>query len=129
MRWTLWVVGFVVLVAGANARAHHSYAGFDQDRVVSVEGTIEKIVFGNPHVVLTLRIKDSTAYTVTWTSGTQLSRQGVATDDLRISDVVVVSGSPSRTSPELSKIREVRRLSDGWTWRMTDGRATVAASK
>jgi hypothetical protein len=129
MRWTLWVVGFVVLVAGANTRAHHSYAGFDQDRTVSVGGTIEKIVFGNPHVVLTLRTKDSTVYTVTWMSGRQLNNQGVATDELRVGDVVVVSGSPSRESAELSKISEVRRLSDGWTWRMDNGRVNVISAK
>ena len=118
MRGTLWiVVAFVVLAGSANTSAHHSYAGFDQHRTVSVGGTIEKIVFGNPHVVLTVRMKDSTVYTVTWMSGSQLTRQGVATDDLRVGDVVVVSGSPSRESAELAKISEVRRLSDGWTWR------------
>lgn len=62
-------------------------------------------------------MQDATVYTVTWMSGSQLTRQGVATDDLRVGDVVVVSGSPSRQTAELARISEVRRPSDGWTWR------------
>jgi hypothetical protein len=126
MRSTLSVVvGFVVLVGGVPAHAHHSYAGFDQDRTVSVTGAIDKILFANPHVVLTLRMPDSTVYTVTWMSGRQLNLQGVGADELTIGDVVVVSGSPSRQSDELAKITQVRRLSDGWTWRIENGRVSV----
>ena len=130
MRSTLWLaLGVFVLTAGANIGAHHSYAGFDQDRTVSVEGTIDSVLFANPHVVLTVRVPGASVYTVTWMSGRQLNLQGVATANLRAGDVVVVTGNPSRDSPELSKITEVRRLRDGWTWRMDDGRVSVTAAR
>jgi tRNA(Ile2) C34 agmatinyltransferase TiaS len=130
MRRQLASVVVMAVFAGTPAvRAHHSYADFDQDRTVSVGGIIEKISFANPHTVLTLRTKDSTAYTITWAAGRQLSRQGVEANDLKVGDEVIVSGSPNRKAPELSKIREVKRTSDGWTWRSDGGRVSVIVAR
>ena len=33
---------------------------------VRVEGTLEKVMFANPHVMLTIRAKDSAVYTALW---------------------------------------------------------------
>ncbi len=113
----LTLVAVLIFAGTAAVGAHHSYADFDQDRSVSVEGTIESILFANPHVVMMVKKDDSTVYTMTWASATQLTRQGVGRDELKTGDRVIVSGSPSRKGPELSKIRDVRRMSDGWRWR------------
>jgi hypothetical protein len=119
------VVAVLVVSGTAFVSAHHSYADFDQDRSVSIEGTIDKVLFANPHVVLTVRMNDSTVYTMTWASATQLNRQGVGRADLKVGDKVIVSGSPSRKSPELSRISEVSRSTDGWRWRKAGGRVDV----
>ncbi len=115
MRIILLSLVTVLLLAGAIVDAHHSYADFE-DRSVSVEGTIQHVLFANPHVVLMVKKDDATVYTMTWASATQLSRQGVGKEELKVGDRVVVSGSPSRKAPELSKIRDVRRTGDGWRW-------------
>jgi hypothetical protein len=39
----------VALLVGASARAHHSFAQFDQSRTVVVSGTFKKLELGNPH--------------------------------------------------------------------------------
>jgi hypothetical protein len=129
MRTTVLTLVSVLILAGpALVSAHHSYADFDQDRSVSVEGTIASILFANPHVVMMVKKDDSTVYTMTWASATQLTRQGVGRDELKTGDRVIVSGSPSRKGPELSKIRDVRRMSDGWRWRNQDGHVSVVSS-
>lgn len=130
MRATVLTVVVTVLILGgaAGAGAHHSYADFEQDRTVSVEGTIENVLFANPHVVLIVKMDDSMLYTITWASATQLTRQGVARGALKAGDRVIVSGSPSRKAPELSKIRDVRRTSDGWRWRSEGGLGSVESS-
>jgi hypothetical protein len=126
MRTTVLTVVAVLFLAGTAAvGAHHSYADFDQDRSVSVAGTIETVLFANPHVVLMVKIDDSTVYTMTWSSATQLTRQGVGREELKAGDRVTVTGSPSRKALELSNIRDVTRTSDGWSWRNRDGRCCV----
>jgi len=52
----LALVGVVLLAGSAAVGAHHSYANFS-DKITSIEGTLEKVMFANPHVVLTIRTK------------------------------------------------------------------------
>lgn len=127
---SLILVVIVLALSGTRAiGAHHSYADFDQERTVSIEGTIDKVLFANPHVVLMVKKDDSTIYTMTWASATQLNRQGVGREDLKVGDKVLVSGSPSRKSPALSKISEVSRSTDGWRWRKDGGRVSISSSR
>lgn len=131
MKRTVLIAVGVVFLAGSLVRAHHSYAAFDQDQTVSVEGTLERLLYINPHTILTLRTKDSTVYTAEWTAAFQLERMGVDSAALKIGDVIVVTGSPSRdaTAHLVSRLREVKRLSDGWNWsRAADGRVTTQKS-
>ena len=111
-----------VFLSGVTVRAHHSYAEFT-DQIVSVEGTLERVMFGNPHVTLTMRTRDSSVYTAIWDAAYTLERRGVKPTDLKVGDVIVVSGTPARDIKvhELARINQVRRLSDGWRWLKNDG--------
>ena len=70
----------VVLVGGGapdwerGLRAHHSYAQFSDD-IISVEGTLEKVMFVNPHVMLTIRAKDASVYTAEWVAAFTLQNR------------------------------------------------------
>ena len=116
-RTVAMVVGVACLAGSVAVRAHHSYAGFS-DELVSVEGTLEEVRFANPHVILTMRGKDSAVYTVQWVAAFTLERRGMKPNDLKAGDVLVVSGTPARDPAvhELARIREVRRMRDGWRW-------------
>jgi hypothetical protein len=123
------MVAAVVAVVGlvsTTVAAHHSYAEF-LDTTTSVEGILERVAFTNPHTTLTLRTKDSVAYTATWNAAFQLKSMGVRETDLKAGDVLVVTGFPARdpNAHQLAKLREVRRVGDGWTWRMENGRVTI----
>jgi hypothetical protein len=100
------------------ASAHHGFDDFNQNRIVSVEGTIKRVAFTNPHVVLTIMTKDSQTYTVEWASVYQLSSiYGMTDSTLTPGDTIIVTGSPKRRDVHfLSLLREVRRPSDGWIW-------------
>jgi len=126
MRTVLAFVATAALIP-ATARAHHSSAQFDLDRTVAVEGTIQTILYANPHAVLTIQAKDGAVYTATWRAALQLDRQGVKDAHLKVGDAVVITGNPARDSSlhELSRLSEVRRLSDGWAWRLDNGVATT----
>ena len=117
-----------VAVGSANLWAHHSYAEF-QDHTRSIEGTIVDAMFAYPHTILTVRATDGTVYKSTWNTVRQLSSRGVKSTDLKTGDVLVITGFPHRDpkTHELAKLREVRRPSDGWTWKMENGRQTLTA--
>ena len=120
-RTILALVGVVLLLGSVAVRAHHSYAEFS-DNIVSVEGTLEKVMFANPHVTLTIRAKDSSVYTALWVAAFNLQNRGMKATDLEIGDVIVVSGTPARNPAvrEIARLREVRRVSDGWRWLQND---------
>ncbi len=118
------VIALAVLAGHSSVAAHHSYAGFfdPKERTTVVEGTLESIIYANPHVVLRIRAADSTLYTVTWQARTWVERQaGVTKSTFQVGDHLIVVGAPARdaTMREISQVREVRRPSDHWTWRST----------
>ena len=108
-----------VLVLGSSARAHHGYANFFLDQRLSIEGEIEELRYGNPHVVMKIRTAESAVYTATWRSASQVERVGVTRSTLRVGDHVIVTGAPPRdpASHELMPVREIRRPRDGWIWK------------
>jgi hypothetical protein len=106
-----------VAFAASPSTAHHFAADYE-DRTVTIEGTIEGVTFTNPHVVLAIRTKDAGVYTATWRAPSLLTRNGVQPNHLKVGDEVAVSGRPSRIAADLSGITEVRRLADGWAWRV-----------
>jgi Family of unknown function (DUF6152) len=118
MRPDVLAMALAFLLGGTSGRAHHSYADF-YDHEVSVEGTLEKVVFANPHTILTVRAKDATVYTGNWRAAFQLNTMGVKPTDLAVGDVIVMSGTPSRDAAahQLARLSEVRRPTDGWSWR------------
>jgi hypothetical protein len=114
----LLFMGIVIAVlAGGSISAHHSYAAYDREHPVSIEGDIEQVAYENPHTVLTIR--NATAdYTVEWGALFQLQRWNVAQGTLKVGDHVIVTGSAwrDRSVPKLSIITDIRRPSDGWHW-------------
>jgi hypothetical protein len=117
------ILASMVLAVVAPLSAHHSYSDFDRDRTTSIEGTLQKVAFVNPHVTLTVRAKDGHSYELLWRAPRQLVLAGVAADALKVGDVIVASGSPA-LDPErrvLTLLDEVRRPRDGWRWRLQEG--------
>ena len=53
----------VIVLSSTSARAHHGYANFFLDQRLSIEGEIEELRYGNPHVVMKIRTADSAVYT------------------------------------------------------------------
>ena len=119
----------VVLVALKFAEAHHSYADFS-DQPQSIAGTIQAIEFASPHTMLTVAAKDGTVYKAVWNAVRQLEVQGVERTALKVGDTVLITGHPHKdaSTHEFAKLREVRRTSDGWTWRSANGRVSVTGT-
>ena len=105
-----------VLLA-ATLDAHHSYAAFDREHPVAVEGDIESLLFANPHVVVGLRTADG-SYKVEWGALNQMVRWNITRDTLRVGDHVIVTAARTHDPADrrLSIVSEIRRPLDGWRW-------------
>jgi hypothetical protein len=126
-RFALAAAAAIIVGLGSTGYAHHSHPDFLTDQDATVEGTIERIDFKNPHVVMTLRTADSTIYTVEWQGANWLHghKQLVSPvegpvdgETLKVGDRIVVIGCPPSdpSRHELVRLKTVQRPVDGWLW-------------
>ena len=112
-----WMLTLLLLMA-TTVSAHHSSAAFDREHPVSIEGNIARVLYANPHVVMTVRAADGD-YTVEWLSFSQLARWPEAkATSLSVGDHVIVTARATRdrTEHRLSLVTDIRRPADGWSW-------------
>ena len=114
----LAIVLVAMLIASAAASAHHGYDDFYKDRRVTVEGVLEDIVYANPHVTMKIRTADGVLYTALWEGLNGVQRRGGTPTTFKAGDRVRVVGCPPRdpASREIALLKQVTRMSDGWTW-------------
>jgi hypothetical protein len=118
----LLALGWLLIVAAGGVHAHHGYAAFfdPAERIVTIEGRLERFDYRNPHVVMLIRQDDGTLYEITWNAATQLRQTASLTPTtFSAGDRLSVTGAPSRDpqSRELTRIQEVHRPADSWRWR------------
>lgn len=119
----LLIVGALALSI-APLRAHHSFtAEFDQNKLITLRGTLTKVEFTNPHGWLYLNVKDSNGKVLNWAVETgapiQLIRQGGDKKSLAVGTEIVVDGWLARDGS---------RTVNGRTIKFGDGREILAGS-
>jgi Family of unknown function (DUF6152) len=99
------------------AFAHHSFAGeFDTSKPVTLEGTVTRIDWENPHVHYFVDVAGTNGTMVNWsceTGGpTRLARKGWTRDSLKVGDKIIVHGYLAKDGSHAVDGREVT-LADG----------------
>lgn len=92
--------------------AHHSFqAEYDESKLVTVNGTVTKVAWTNPHVMLNVDVRDDAGKVANWemelASPNGLLRQGWKLDSLKPGDQVTVSGYAARDGSHLVNARRV----------------------
>jgi hypothetical protein len=105
------------LAAPVPARAHHAFAAeFDADKPVTIEGTVQKVEWMNPHIWVYVDMKGADGTVERWQceggSPNTLSRQGWSRDTLKPGDQVVIEGFRAKNGSNTCNSRVVR-TSDG----------------
>jgi hypothetical protein len=99
LRTTCRYLGLVMLVLAAPARAHHSFAMFDQTKTLTLQGTVRQFQWTNPHCFIQLLV-DSADGPVEWSlemhSPLASQRRGWKRDTLKPGDAVTVVINPLR---------------------------------
>lgn len=110
------------LMGGITAQAHHSFAGtYDLKKQITIEGTLIRIQWRNPHSFVHVKAPDETGavheWSIEWSGLPQLAGTGVTTSTIAVGDPVVIMGNPTRTAGE-RRLRMVTflRTSDGFSW-------------
>ena len=84
------------------AAAHHSHGlTYDACIPVTVEGTVERVEWGEPHVLIHFKTDDGVMYRADWTSPQGLRRRGIDEDTVKTGVRVVVTGAPLRPLDQL----------------------------
>jgi hypothetical protein len=82
----------------APALAHHSFAMFDNEKTVSLKGTVKEFEWSNPHAWLNMVVLDPSGQTQDWAfemaSPLQLTSRGWKKDTLKPGDQITIQAHP-----------------------------------
>jgi hypothetical protein len=91
------VVGVAVAMAAPPVLAHHSFAAqFDADKPVTLEGTVTKVEWRNPHIWVYLDVRGEDGTVTAWEceggAPNALTRQGWTSQTLKLGSTLVIEG-------------------------------------
>ena len=109
--------GAVIAMAGA-AMAHHSFAMFDQENPIELEGVVQEFKFTSPHSFIILAVKQQDGGTQLWSlegaAPSALVRDGWSSKTLKPGDELKLTIEPLRSgAPGGSWSVRKTKLKDG----------------
>lgn len=97
----LILAGAGAMLAAGSALAHHSGAMFDDQKSVTLQGTIKEFQFTNPHSWIQLYVPDATGKQAEWSLETngvsQLFKKGWRPQSLKPGDKVTIVAHPLKS--------------------------------
>jgi hypothetical protein len=124
-----------IVTAASSAYAHHSHPLFyDWCKTLTIEGSVEKVDYKDPHNQIFLRLDNGTLWTVDWAPLRGLKNSGrldPAQKALVFGARIAVRGAPIRTRAEIRQHFPdyntepnpntidpalMRRVDDSWSW-------------
>src|SRR6187397_1097560 len=88
----------VMTLGGGSAWGHHSFAMFDLDKEVTLDGVVKEFQWTNPHVFLQMGASDGKGGATEWSlemgAPGMLSRTGWKSSTLKVGDKVTVVFNP-----------------------------------
>jgi Family of unknown function (DUF6152) len=106
----LLAVGACLLLS-VPAVAHHGAASFDNEKVLTLKGTVTEWLWANPHCFLKVTAKDDTGTTRTWNlelgNPTDITGAGYRRTTFKPGDEVTVSVTPVKSGAPVGRLRSV----------------------
>jgi len=103
----------VLLVLSGPAFAHHGSAAYDMSKTITVTGKITDFQFVNPHVLISMDVKDASGKVDKWegelTSPNHLARAGWTKSTLKPGDEITLIGGPAKSGTPTMWIRKITK--------------------
>jgi hypothetical protein len=103
-----------LLAGGTSLLAHHSMAGFDANKQVTIEGTVTQVNWTNPHSLFYVEGKlagATDAPAKKWVfegpAPGGLLKQGWTKESLNVGDKITLIGNPSKGGSAFALLKEV----------------------
>ena len=116
MRILLAVVAAMILVPSP-ASGHHSPADFRQDSQVTIQGSVSRVDWRNPHVYIYIDTTNAAGEKVEWMIETDpvpiLTRNGWSVESLAFGDLVTIRANPDRNTKRNHALLISIALEDG----------------
>ena len=108
---------FVLLIAAAPLSAHHGRgATYDMKKKITLKGTVARVDWRNPHVVIFMDVKDETGKVVTWgfenAGVSQLAQEGYNRNTLKVGQEITAVVNPAANGAPTAIVVKVI-LADG----------------
>jgi hypothetical protein len=96
----LFLAAGLLMVSGPIS-AHHSQAVYDEDRLVTIKGTVTKFEWSNPHILVHLEVKDDKGNIEEWIafSGSpamQSREAGWNSEEFKPGEEITIQGFPQK---------------------------------
>lgn len=108
----LLTAGVALFLCAVPVLAHHSFrAEYDESRQITLNGTISKVIWKNPHVLVSLDVKEANGSVTMWelelASPNGLMSQGWKLDSLKAGDQISATGFAAKDGSHVASIRKV----------------------
>jgi len=115
MNGIIRTVLFIALFANV-AFGHHSFtAEFDQNKPVTLDGTITKVQWTSPHVMTYIDVKDDTGKVTNWKvemgNPTQLTKVGWTRTKLKVGEMISLEGWQAKNGTNFANADEITMAS------------------
>jgi Family of unknown function (DUF6152) len=140
MRTSTVCAAIAALLLGAgSASAHHAFSrDFDQNKAVTLSGTVTKVQWTSPHVITYLDVKDNTGKVTNWKiemgSPAQLTKAGWTQNKLKVGETVSLQGWQAKNGTNFANAEEVtmangEKLSAASSYSSPGGAVATSGSK
>jgi hypothetical protein len=119
-KWiALSAVALSLLVFSGPVFAHHGAAAYDVGKTTTLTGTATAFEFVNPHVLITMDVKDASGKVTSWkgelTSPNRLERAGWTKSTIKPGDQLTMTGGTAKSGASTMWINKLLKNGEALT--------------
>jgi hypothetical protein len=107
----LMLIVIALVEIQASLFAHHSAAAYAQKSIVLKNATITKVLWADPHIILTFAVKEANGATSNWSAETgspvSVARVGWNRNSLKAGDAVNIELLPAKNGARVGRLKKV----------------------